>query len=409
MSMTTLKHYQHFDGLPWATGYAVNALAYQGVSAPHTGQPYTEAMLMGINGGLSAGYFVFEYTGYDPHLHFLTRYIFNDEPGAYFERLGIPTTARNTTDPEKAVANVVAALAKGQPAIVWLDMASLDYNYGMSNTFTAADNHDIWMINPVLVYGYDQAAGRVRIADRARVGLDVSAESFARARARIAKTKHRMMTIDAPNPDRLPAAIKAGIQACLDIFSGKSPSPVNFGFEGYKKWARLLTESKGKNAWAKQFAPGVRMYSGLTTAYQTIELFFTGGRGARHLYADFLDEAAIVLGKAALREVAETFRAAAGCWDALLATLLPEKVAPLRDARELMTRNYDLFLAQGGASLPERRQIIARLEALKERMKTDFPLGETEAATMRAEIAERVMAIHDAELVALEMLRAATA
>lgn len=407
--MTTLKNYQHFGGLPWATGYAVNALAYQGVKAPHTGKPYTEAMLMGINGGLSAGYFVFEYTGYDPHLHFLTRYIFTEETGAYFERLGIPITTRKTTDPEKGVANVVSALAKGQPAIVWLDMARLDYNYGMSNTFTAADNADIWMINPVLVYGYDQAAGRVQIADRAHVGLEVSAESFARARARIAKTKHRMMTIDAPNPDKLPAAIQAGIQGCIDIFSGKSPSPVNFGFEGYKKWARMLTDGKGKNVWAKQFAPGARMYSGLTTAYQTIELFFTGGRGARHIYADFLDEAAVVLEKAALREVAAKFRASAGCWDALSAALLPEQVAPLREARELMTRNYDLFVAQGGASLPERRQIVAQLAALKERMKADFPLGEAEAAAMRANLAERVMAIHDAELVALEMLKAAIA
>ncbi|MBE2271691.1 MAG: hypothetical protein IAE80_25885 [Anaerolinea sp.] len=81
--MAELANYHHFDGLAWATGYLTNALAYQGVTAPHTGKPYTEALLMGINGGLCAGYFSFEYTGELPHLHFLTRYLFDEEPGRF--------------------------------------------------------------------------------------------------------------------------------------------------------------------------------------------------------------------------------------------------------------------------------------------------------------------------------------
>ncbi len=77
--MPILENYHEFDGLHWQTGYVRNVLAYQGIKAPHTGKPFTEAMLMGIAGGLSAGYFAFEYEGYPPHLHFLTRYPFNDD------------------------------------------------------------------------------------------------------------------------------------------------------------------------------------------------------------------------------------------------------------------------------------------------------------------------------------------
>src|SRR5215213_1651544 len=126
--MTTLTGYNHFTGLHFATGYLTNALAYQGVVAPHTGQPYTEAMLMGINGGLCAGYFAFDYKGFDPHVHFLTRYLFDENPGAIFERLGISMNVQQTVDPEKAVANVISKLAQGKPVIVWADVLGLDYS-----------------------------------------------------------------------------------------------------------------------------------------------------------------------------------------------------------------------------------------------------------------------------------------
>ncbi|HET6595505.1 MAG TPA: hypothetical protein VFG81_07770 [Anaerolineales bacterium] len=49
------------------TGSIHNALALQGVRAPHTGKPYSEALLLGVSGGIAFGYFTFEYKGYLPH------------------------------------------------------------------------------------------------------------------------------------------------------------------------------------------------------------------------------------------------------------------------------------------------------------------------------------------------------
>jgi len=45
--------------------------AYRGMKAPHTGQPYTEAMLMGISGGIVMGYYSFAYEGSDPQARIL--------------------------------------------------------------------------------------------------------------------------------------------------------------------------------------------------------------------------------------------------------------------------------------------------------------------------------------------------
>ena len=57
-----------FEGRHWETGSICNALALQDVIAPHTGQPFSEALLLGVSGGIAFGYFTFEYTGYLPHL-----------------------------------------------------------------------------------------------------------------------------------------------------------------------------------------------------------------------------------------------------------------------------------------------------------------------------------------------------
>ncbi|MFN8374439.1 MAG: DUF4872 domain-containing protein [Anaerolineae bacterium] len=402
--MPTLKNYQHFGGLHWETGFLVNIFAYQGIRAPHTGKPISEALLMGVNGGLCAGYFAFDYQGFAPHLHFLTRYPFNmEDPGAMYERLAIPRYVQQTPNPQKGVANVINALAQGQPPVVWGDGVHFPYN-------NMSPKDDFWMVAPFVVFGCEMEGDEVLIADRACVPLKVTTEQLAAARARIAKTKHRMMTVGAPDFNRLPNAVREGIRACVKIFVDQPPvgPKSSFGFDAYKKWADLLTSPKGKQSWSKMFAPGGRMYAGLTSTYRYVELFFTGGRGARGIYADFLDEAALILSKPELKEAAAQFRLCAQEWDALMTAVLPDAVPPFKETRELMRRKYELFLARGGDSLAERQQLDARLDAIRQDMDSHFPLTDAEAAALRATLRDHVMRVHDAEVVAIDMLQSAS-
>src|SRR5688572_17329357 len=125
--MPLLDSYEQFDGLHWETGSVRNYLAAVGAKAPHTGQPYTEALLMGISGGAVMGYFSFAYAGYDPHVVILTRNTF-DPLDTLLARLGIVQAVQQTSKPETAVANLTEALADGTPAIVWADQYMLPYN-----------------------------------------------------------------------------------------------------------------------------------------------------------------------------------------------------------------------------------------------------------------------------------------
>jgi uncharacterized protein DUF4872 len=149
------------------------------------------------------------------------------------------------------------------------------------------------------------------------------------------------------------------------------------------------------------------MYAVLKSGCQYINLFYTGGCGARGVYADFLDEASEILTKPALKDVAAQYRAIAKLWDDLSRVLLPDEFALFKETRELMARNYTLFREQGAASLPERQQIAARLDAIRDSIAADFPLTDSEAAMLRENLRHHVLKIHDAEKEAVLALREA--
>jgi hypothetical protein len=59
--MPILPNYTQFGGQHPETAALTNGLAAYGLTAPHTGRPYTEAMLLGVGGGLGAGYILWEF------------------------------------------------------------------------------------------------------------------------------------------------------------------------------------------------------------------------------------------------------------------------------------------------------------------------------------------------------------
>lgn len=398
--MTTLADYREFDGQQRVTGPLRNVLAYQGIRAPHTGQPITEALLFGISGGIVAGYFTFEYQGHLPTLHFITRNTF-DPLNTILEQLGIQTTVRRTDNPDKAVTNLTDALDAGKPALVWVDIFSLPYSHDLQS------QQDVYMMEPVVVFGFDGST--VQIADRARVPLAVDADAFAAARARVKSNKYQMMTIDAVDLDRLPGAVEQGIHACIRSMTEKPPKkPMEgkFGLAAYEKWAELLVDSRSKQGWARQFAPGVRMYAGLTSVYEYVQVWDAGGAQSRREYADFLEEAAAILNKPPLSQAAAPFREAARRWDDLMQTLLPEDIPLLQETRELMERDRVLFLEQGAAP-DEREKIRQRLAEIENSVDGLFSQNDAEAAAarLREKLRERVLAVHDAEQQAVTALR----
>src|SRR5690349_21183850 len=56
-----LPGYSHFGGRHWETAAVCNMLRFHKVVSPHTNKPFSEAFVLGLGGGVGAGYFVFQY------------------------------------------------------------------------------------------------------------------------------------------------------------------------------------------------------------------------------------------------------------------------------------------------------------------------------------------------------------
>ena len=151
-----VKAKTQFDGRHWETGSIHNALALQGIKAPHTGKPYSEALLLGISGGIAFGYFTFEYKGYLPHVALLTRNTFNPF-STILERLGIAQDIQQTNKADKAEKNLRETLESGLYPILWADQFSLPYN-------CLPPHEAMWGMMPMLAVETDGKS--VTVADR---------------------------------------------------------------------------------------------------------------------------------------------------------------------------------------------------------------------------------------------------
>jgi hypothetical protein len=403
--MPTIANYSQFSGTHWETGSVHNFFAQRGFTAPHTGEPYSEALLLGVTGGAVMGYFTFLYEGYDPQCNILTRNTF-DPLDKMLSRLGVVQYMKHTRKPQRAEDILLDTLEDGQPAIIWADMWSLPYN-------ALPWDKGMWGAFPLIVYGYEPQEDVVTIADRARVPLTVTTGQLAASRGRIKKIKYRLLTLDAPVHEKLASAVRLGICDTIQLFTEKPPkgSKNNFGLNAYQFWAKMLRQPKQRLSWEKQFPAGLPMYAGLTSAYNFAFLFGKGTSqdAERGMYANFLDEAALLLEIPDLNAAAEQFRAAAAIWQQLPSFLLPDENQPFAESRKLMLRKHTLFLEKGGAALPEIQALNARLDEIRAAMDADFPLTQVEVEAFRERLAEHILAIHDTEATAVQTLQDAIA
>jgi hypothetical protein len=374
------------------------------VSAPHTGQPYTEALLMGVSGGAVMGYFNFGYEGHDPHARILTRNTF-DPWDTLLSRLGIVQNVQHTAKPERGVRNLVEALEEGHAPVVWADIFSLPYN-------ALPLDDGMWAMFPHVVFGYDEPGNLAHLADRAPLPLTLSADVLHAARARVKKDKFRVVTFDPPIADKLASAVQLGICDAIKLYTEAPPkgSKNNFGLKAYEWWAEQLTNPRARMSWEKEFPAGRKMLAGLTSAYDDIMYFGKHDDPAdRDRFADFLDEAATILNRPALSNVAPEFRQSAAAWRKLSLALLPDEIEPFARYRELTDRSNQIFFERGAEATGERRQIAAQLEAILAEMETGFPLEAQGVQSMRENIASHVLAIRDVEAQAVSALQAAMA
>lgn len=383
--MPLLKDYAQFGHIHWETGSLAAALEYEGAKV-------SEALLFGISGGIVAGYLN---PNSSQRLHVLTRNPFQPME-TIIQRLALPVDDQRTRNPEKAERFLREALEAGHPTIVWADISQLPY--------TDISPDDGMLPRPILVYGFDNAA---YIADRARVPLTVKPSQLAKARAALEEESHRMLTVSPPDESRLALAVRLGIESCVRNFTEEAPMKAlrgKFGLEAYQTWARLLVQDD-EQGWAQRYPDSQSLFRVLSSAYESINWYATGGCGSRSLFADFLEDASRILGNKALAENAQSWRSVLPLWQRLNDSLLPKHHEALARCRKLLDELHESFLDEGADSLKKRRRLR---KELGETLSQPYPIFDHEAAEIREGLRDAVLALHEAESAAIHALKDTT-
>ena len=360
----------------------------------HHGAGVSEAMVLGIGGGLGAGYILWEFEVHHTPtlvLGFRNQWQY---PGRWaaktLKRLGIPFALHETRGARGAAQRLDAALAAGRPAVATVDRQEIGF-WHLPKHLSGRAGY------PVVVYGSER--DRMRIDDRNLAPLTVERTRLDAARARIGSFKHRLVVpepVGALGEETLRAAVRAGLADAAEHLAARSDS---FGLPAWRKWARMLVDTRNAKAWPRVFADGKGLVGALLAAYEGIEPVGTYGGHLRGLYATFLDEAAALLEEPRLAGAAAAYRELAGLWHSLAELALPLEVAELAALREELAAVHESVVARGDAGAAEAADAAARLWELRARLDADPP-ADGDFGRLSAAVAE----IHGAEVAAAALL-----
>jgi hypothetical protein len=394
--------YELRGGVHPETATIANVLANLGVSGGD-GQPLSEAMILGVGGGLGAGYILWEFKAHHVRilvLGFRNQWQYPERWTAkVLERLGLEARQHHTGGARTAAADLDGALRRGRPAIAWVDQQGLGYWHQPG----FLEGHFGY---PVVVHGQD--GDRVRLDDRNLAPLTIGRARLDAARARIGSYRNRLVVIEpgGVGADRLRAAVAAGLADCAVHLSQGSSS---FSLPAWRKWARMMTDTRNAKAWPRVFADPSGLVGALVSVYEGIEPVGTLGGSLRGLFADFLDEAQTLLDRPGLGALAATFREVAAAWHGLADEALPATEPHFAELRELLATVHESVVGDGDAGAATAAGAAARLWELRSRYRSEAPLDADATMAVFDRLGEAVHGIYEAEVGAVRRLAELTA
>ena len=378
----------HFAGNVPATTALRTMLANAGMRAPHTGEPFSEAMLFGIASGIGIGVFAFHYQKPDVATFYISGRHQAHSDEAYLkdalQAFDIEPVIRESSGARTAEKQLDEALKQFGPCAAWVE------GYRV-----------------ITVYDVDTGKGTARIGDLTDEPLSIPLSRLTERRMRIKKQRCRLLSVPpAKRSPELSVLVEGGLRRCSECLINPTIPMMknNARLEALQTWAGRMHGSEDKESWGRTFRPGPNLMRGLWGIYTFIETFGTGGGLCRPISADFLEEAAEALSRPDLKALSKQYAVLGREWTDLAYAALSDSVPALREARDLHICQVECKHA--GEKVEEPRSDFEDPPELKQRT---FPLSEVESDKLRAELKTRIMALYEGEVAAHNALRKAIA
>ncbi|GIH29771.1 hypothetical protein Aph01nite_80810 [Acrocarpospora phusangensis] len=313
-------------------------LRQAGVVAPHSGEPYSEAMLAGLGGGIGFLYAIFEYTELTT-MTIVTQHHPDPFIPAALRRAGVEYEIRQTGSAKVAERHLREVLGEGRAAVCRVDRHELPWHPGLP----FGDAYEIAVI------GLD---GDSAYLDDERVTPErVPVSTLMAAWSRHRKGKHHLLALR-PGARGIAPGIRDAIATTAAHLTGPvlgNSFDVNMGLSGMRRLVTQLGDATGKKSWSARFASPAALFSALARLHVCLEIEYGSPGATRPVYADFLDEAAPLAG-AHLTEAAALYREAATAWSELAEAALTPAIPQLTRFGEILEEHMTLQATQGSAA-----------------------------------------------------------
>jgi len=393
------SEYELRGGAEPETSACANAFANRGIADPVTGQPISEGLVLGVGGGLGAGYILWEFNATKGTERKVVTLGFRNQwqyPDRWYDkvcqRLGVAVQMHETAGAARARHLLDQTLDAGIPAIAFVSTADLPY-------WHLPAEQSGWWGYPITIYG--KVGDRYLVDDRNTGRITIGADDLAAARSRIPSYKNRLVVADAAaselDEEQLVAGVRAGLDEQLAHLSEKSTS---FSLPAFDKWANMLIDTKNAKSWSQVFADGVGVVAALVFIVEQLDDRGQFGGSLRRLYAEFLDHAGQLI-DVNLSEPAGAYIAAAQRW--LDVAAVCRSVPAVDEASRLSGVRRDA-VERGDVGDEAARKAAEEIDGV---LKSTDGIRPDEMAGLFSNLSEAVHAAANAERNALETLRVA--
>ncbi|MGD0816994.1 MAG: BtrH N-terminal domain-containing protein [Methanomassiliicoccales archaeon] len=351
----------------------------------------SEEMVFGLSGGLS---FIYWYGKGMPAPFVGGRYGKGNEPIAdTFRRMGGMAVIKETSSSTTALKDLVDSLRRGEPAIVFVDMAYLPY------MMMPEDAH--FGGHTIVVHGLG-VDGMSTVSDRSVRPFELAQSDLQNARgSKFPPFQPKNRILQPGYPEQV-IDLGPGIRESISNSCDSMIHPVinNFGLKGIRKWS---TEVK---KWPANFK-GMALFGCLLNLFIYIEVGGTGGGAFRSMYADFLDESSCIIKEPELCKVGSEFRGCGKQWSEIAKAAMPDEWNSLAQARRLIVKKNVLFEREGPSAKEKILEINREMDSyLMPVINAEFDsMSPAKAENLMVDLSGRILDLERAEESAFRSLK----
>lgn len=369
------------------------------VKNPITGEPFSEALLLGIGGGLDIGSILFQFKHLPNPILMLgfrnqwnhTQAFFNKLIG----RLDLNASFYEFDGPREAQKSLQDILKQGRIAIVWVDKALLPH-HALPKSLQGYVNHQ------VAVHARDGRLWRLYIDDLSTRPIEIREKTFTAARGNIPQNNFRMMVFNHANGINARELRESIIEGMRDCAMQLNNPIKTIGISNLETWAEKLTDRSDHLGWSQVFKDQKGLFLALQTIYESIKLDGTGGFALRKFYSDFLHESASYLGNPSLNAVAGQYLQLSNHWSNLAEYALPSSIPEFDKIKNLLNKKYEAYRNH---DINVNQKAITDLNTLRKEITADFPLDMVETARLFERLSGQIKLIAELERSAALRLR----